>query len=71
MEFVNMVRILFTLEAGWLLHIHFFLDSPIQEGTLDIVVDDKIWQVWKNWTIRFAISEHPVSAVPEQSRGKS
>jgi hypothetical protein len=36
MKFINMVRILFTFEAEWLLHIHFFLDWPIQEGTLDI-----------------------------------
>ena len=26
MKFINMVRILFTFEAGWLLHIHLFLD---------------------------------------------
>jgi hypothetical protein len=31
-----MVRILFTLESGWLLHIHFFFDWPIQESTFDI-----------------------------------
>jgi hypothetical protein len=36
MEFINMVRILFTLEVGWLLHIHLFLDWTIQEGTLDV-----------------------------------
>jgi hypothetical protein len=36
MKFINMVRILFTLEAGRLLHIHFLFDWPIQEGTLDI-----------------------------------
>jgi hypothetical protein len=27
-----------------------------------IGVDDQLWQVWKNWTIRFAIPEHPVLA---------
>jgi hypothetical protein len=36
MKFINMVRILFTLKAGWLLHIHLFLDWPIQESTLNI-----------------------------------
>jgi hypothetical protein len=36
MEFINMVMTLFTFEAGWLLHIHLFLDWPIQEVTLDI-----------------------------------
>jgi hypothetical protein len=31
-----MVSILFILKAGWLLHIHIFLDWLIQKGTLDI-----------------------------------
>jgi hypothetical protein len=30
-----MVRILFTFEAGWLLHIHLYFDYTIQEITLD------------------------------------
>jgi hypothetical protein len=36
MEFINMVRILFTLEVGWLLHTHLFFYWMIQEGTLGI-----------------------------------
>jgi hypothetical protein len=36
MEFIYMVRILFTFKAGWLLHIHLFFYWTIQEGTLDI-----------------------------------
>jgi hypothetical protein len=36
MEFINMVRIFFTLKTGWLLHIHLFFDWTIQEDTLDI-----------------------------------
>jgi hypothetical protein len=35
------------------------------------IVDDQIWQVWKNRIIWFAISEHPVLAVSEQSQGRS
>jgi hypothetical protein len=35
MKFINMVRILFTFETGWLLHVHLFFDWPTQEGTLD------------------------------------
>jgi hypothetical protein len=35
MGFINMVRILFTFKAGWLLHIHIFFYSTIQEITLD------------------------------------
>jgi hypothetical protein len=31
-----MVRILFTLEAGWLLNIHLLFDWTIKEGTLDV-----------------------------------
>jgi hypothetical protein len=36
MEFINMVRILFTFEVGWLLHIHLFFYWTIQEVTLDV-----------------------------------
>jgi hypothetical protein len=36
MEFIDMVRIFPTFKAGWLLHIHFFFDSTIQEGALDV-----------------------------------
>jgi hypothetical protein len=36
MDFINMVRILFTFEAGWLLHIHLFFYWTIQEDTLDV-----------------------------------
>jgi hypothetical protein len=36
MEFINMVRILFTFKVGWLLHIHIFFYWTIQEGTLDV-----------------------------------
>jgi hypothetical protein len=31
-----MIRILFTFEAGWLVHIQLFLDWTIQESTLDV-----------------------------------
>jgi hypothetical protein len=31
-----MVRIIFTIKAGRLLHIHLFFDWPIQEDTFDI-----------------------------------
>jgi hypothetical protein len=34
-------------------------------------VDEQIWQVQKNRTIRFAIPEHPVLTVSEQNRAKS
>jgi hypothetical protein len=36
MEFIDMVRIFFTFKAGWLLHIHLFFDSIIQESVLDV-----------------------------------
>jgi hypothetical protein len=36
MEFIDTVRILFTFEVKWLLHIHLFLDWTVQEITLDV-----------------------------------
>jgi hypothetical protein len=36
MEFVYMVRIFFVFKAWRLLHIDFFFDRPIHEGTLDV-----------------------------------
>jgi hypothetical protein len=36
MQFLNMVRMFFTFEVGWLLRIHLFFDWTIQEGTLNI-----------------------------------
>jgi hypothetical protein len=34
-------------------------------------VDDQIWIVWKNRTIRFPILDCPVSAISKQSQGRS
>jgi hypothetical protein len=31
------------------------------------LVDEQIWQLWKNRTIRFAIPEHPILAISEQN----
>jgi hypothetical protein len=33
------------------------------------VVDDQIWQGWKNRTVRFAKPEYPVLTVSEQNQG--
>ena len=35
-ELENMVRILMIFKLRWLLHIHFFFDEPVEEGTLDV-----------------------------------
>jgi hypothetical protein len=34
-------------------------------------IDDQIWQVWINQTIRFPIPDNPVLVVSEQSQGGS
>jgi hypothetical protein len=59
------------------------LDATILRGVLSpyvlaalancsyAVVDDQIWQVWKNRNIRFAIPEYQVLAVSEQNQGRS
>jgi hypothetical protein len=36
-----------------------------------IIIDAKIWQGWKNRTIRFTILDYPVLAVLEQNQGMS
>ena len=35
-EFEHMVRMLVVFKSRWLLHIDFFFDKIVQEGTLDI-----------------------------------
>jgi hypothetical protein len=31
------------------------------------LVDEQIWQLWKNRTIQSAIPEHPILAISEQN----
>jgi hypothetical protein len=38
------------------------LNEPVPSNRVITPVDDQIWRVWKNQTIRFPISEHPILA---------